>query len=90
MIDETILNKVIELFATMTDVPAAEITADSELIDDLDISSMDVLFLISSLEEEFHISVSEKEIRKMVTVGDVVQVIQELKNKLGRNNKNPQ
>lgn len=78
MIDETILNKVIELFATMTDVPAAEITADSELIDDLDISSMDVLFLISSLEEEFHISVSEKEIRKMVTVGDVAQVIRTL------------
>ena len=34
--------------------------------------------------------VSEKEIRKMVTVGDVVQVIQALKNKLVRNNKNPQ
>ena len=58
--------------------PEAEITADSELIEDLDISSMDVLFLISSLEEEFHISVLEKEIRKMVTVGDVAQVIQAL------------
>lgn len=90
MIDEALLKKVIALFSTMTEVPAAEITADNELIDDLDISSMDVLFLISSLEEEFHISVSEKEIRKMVTVGDVVQVIQELKNKLERNNKNPQ
>ena len=90
MIDEALLKKVIALFSTMTEVPTAEITADSELIDDLEISSMDVLFLISSLEEEFHISVSEKEIRKMVTVGDVVQVIQELKNKLERNNKNPQ
>lgn len=90
MIDEALLKKVIALFSTMTEVPTSEITADSELIDDLEISSMDVLFLISSLEEEFHISVSEKEIRKMVTVGDVVQVIQELKNKLGRNNKNPQ
>ena len=78
MIDEALLKKVIALFSTMTEVPAAEITADSELIDDLDISSMDVLFLISSLEEEFHISVSEKEIRKMVTVGDVAQVIRTL------------
>ena len=78
MIDEALLKKVIALFSTMAEVPAAEITVDSELIDDLDISSMDVLFLISSLEEEFHISVSEKEIRKMVTVGDVAQVIRTL------------
>ena len=88
MCKDDILKRVIELFSTMTE--AEEITEDRDLIEDLEISSMDVLFLISSLEEEFHISVSEKEIRKMVTVGDVVQVIQELKNKLERNNKNPQ
>lgn len=78
MIDEALLKKVIVLFSTMTEVPAAEITADSELIDDLDISSMDVLFLISSLEEEFHISISEKEIRKVVTVGDAAHMVQAL------------
>ena len=56
-----------------------ELTLDNELVNDLEISSMDVLFLISSLEEEFHISVPEKAIRQMVTVGDVVQVIQDLR-----------
>lgn len=78
MVDKSILKKVIELFSTMTEVAAEEITEESELIDDLEISSMDVLFLISSLEEEFHISVPEKEIRKMVTVGDVARIIQTL------------
>lgn len=76
MYNEDILKRVIELFSTMTEVE--EITEDSELIDDLEISSMDVLFLISSLEEEFKIQVPEKSIRKMVTIGDVAEVIASL------------
>ena len=71
------LQRVIDLFATMADTDD-EITEESELIEDLGISSMDVLFLISSLEEEFKIKVSEKEIRKMVTIGDVTEVIKRL------------
>ena len=74
MVNNNILQRVIDLFATMADTEE-EITADSELIEDLGISSMDVLFLISSLEEEFKIKVPEKEIRKIVTVGDVVDTI---------------
>ena len=76
MDNETILNRVIELFATMTE--AEEITADSEILEDLEISSMDVLYLISSLEEEFHITVPEQLVRRMVTVGDVADVIGQL------------
>lgn len=73
MCKEDILKRVIELFSTMTE--AEEITEDSELIEDLEISSMDVLFLISCIEEEFNIKVPEKAIRKMFTVGDVADVI---------------
>lgn len=76
MSEEMILEKVIAVFATMADTDD-EITADSELMEDLNISSMDILMLMTTLEEEFKISISEKEIRKMVTVGDVVQVISE-------------
>lgn len=76
MCKEDVLKKVIELFSTMSD--AEQITPDSELIDDLGISSMDVLFLISSMEEEFKIKVPESAIRKMVTVDDVAEVIASL------------
>jgi len=76
MNSEKILERVIALFSTMTE--AEEITEESELIDDLEISSMDVLFLISSLEAEFDIKVPEKAIRKMATIGDVVEVIEGL------------
>ena len=76
MSEEMILEKVIAVFATMADTDD-EITADSELMEDLNISSMDILMLMTTLEEEFKITIPEKEIRKMVTIGDVVQVISE-------------
>lgn len=69
---EDVLDRVIELFYTMTE---AEVNKDSEIMEDLDITSMDVLFLISSIEEEFKIKIPEKAIRKMVTVGDVADVV---------------
>ena len=37
-----------------------------------------MLFLISSMEEEFKIKVPEKSIRKMVTISDVAEVIASL------------
>ena len=76
MYSEEILKRVIEMFTTMTD--AEEITADSELIDDLEVSSMDVLFLVSSMEEEFQVKIPETAIRKMFTIGDVAEIITEL------------
>lgn len=77
MFDKGIQERVIEQLSTLTEVD--ELTLDNELVNDLEISSMDVLFLISSLEEEFKVKVMEKDIRKMVTVGDVVQIIQDLR-----------
>lgn len=71
---EKILNRVIELFSTMTE--AEEITEDSELLEDLEISSMDAMLLVTNMEEEFKIKLPESELRKMVTVGDVVDVIE--------------
>lgn len=73
MENNIIKDKVIALFKEMTDND--EITENSELIEDLEVSSMDVLFLITSLEEEFSIQIPEKAVRKMITVGDVVQTI---------------
>ena len=72
MRDVSIQESVIALFSTMTD---EEVHLDSELVDDLGISSMDVMVVISSLEEEFHVKISENEIRRMYTVGDVVDTI---------------
>ena len=76
MSDKEISKKVIRILSMVTE--AEEISEDSELMEDLEISSMDILFLISSLEEEFQITIPEKFVRKIVTVEDVVNIVTDL------------
>lgn len=71
---ERILRFVNSIFATMTEVES--IQEDNDLIEDLGISSMDILTLISYLEEEFNITITERMVRKVATVGDLVDMVQ--------------
>lgn len=71
---ERILRFVNSIFATMTEVEL--IQEDNDLIEDLGISSMDILTLISYLEEEFNITITERMVRKVATVGDLVDMVQ--------------
>ena len=77
MVYEDILNRVIDVFAVIADTGDA-ITADSDLIEDLGVSSMDILMMICNLEEEFKIKVPEKMIRRMTTIGDVADTMESL------------
>lgn len=74
---DEILERVINLLAAMKELEN-EVTADSELIDDLGISSMDLVALITGLEEEFEVKIPVNAIQKMYTVADVVEIIDEL------------
>lgn len=71
---QQILTTITDMFAIMTD--ADEILETSDLVDDLGISSMDILALMSNLEEEFGIRITERSIRKMETVGDIVDLVE--------------
>lgn len=71
---EEIIQFLSSVFATIIDVK--EIRESDELIDDLGISSMDILTLISYLEEEFNIQITERMIRRVVTVGDLADLVQ--------------
>ena len=71
-----VLEKIINVFATMSEVE--EITEESELLEDLELSSIDVFSLLATLETEFSITIPEKMIRKMVTVEDVADIVIDL------------
>lgn len=71
---EKILHFISSVFATMTE--AESIQENDDLIEDLGISSMDILTLISYLEEEFNITITERMIRNVATVGDLVDLVQ--------------
>jgi len=73
---DEILEKIIALISTISE--AEEITEDSEMIEDLGISSMDVLYLVSCMEAEFGIKIPEKAIRRLEIVGDMADVVESL------------
>lgn len=74
---EEIFRFIVSVFETLIEVN--EIQERNELVEDLGISSMDILTLLSYLEEEFDIRITERMIRRVVTVGDLVDLVQKHK-----------
>ena len=54
-----------------------EITPETVLLSDLGISSFDLIQFICTLEEEFNVEISDRELRNFKTVGDVISFIED-------------
>ena len=54
-----------------------DVTLDAKLIDDLGADSLDTIELVIAFEEAFEIEIEEAEAEKLVTVGDVVNFLEE-------------
>jgi acyl carrier protein len=70
-----IFEKVKEKIAEQLGIDADEVTLESQIVDDLDADSLDVIELLMMLEEEFDMEITDEEAEKLVTVGDVVEYI---------------
>lgn len=72
------MDKTVELIANIiedvADIPAEDINADSLIMDDLDLSSLEIMSLIAELEHKLSISISEKELLSLKTVGDLAEL----------------
>lgn len=54
----------------------AEITMDSALVDDLGLSSLEVINIVAAFEDEFGIEVPDRVIPTLRTVGDIVDYLE--------------
>lgn len=73
-----VFSRLKELLAEQFMVDEDEITLETSFVDDLGADSLDIVELTMALEEEFDITeISEEDISKLVTVGDVVRNISE-------------
>ncbi|MCD7757762.1 MAG: acyl carrier protein [Clostridiales bacterium] len=69
-------DKVIEIVRDSFDFSeGTEITPESRLLEDLGMSSLAILALISDLEEAFDVRIPTRKLSKIVTVGDLQQFI---------------
>lgn len=70
-------NKVMRIIAEISEVNESEIRMESELVDDLEVDSMMSLEILTELEREFDIRISEKDLADFVTVGDIFNFVKE-------------
>ena len=72
------LEKIKEMLAEALNLPAEKITAESKIVEDLGADSLDVVELLSRLEDEYGITIPDEDVEELFTVGDVVNEIEKL------------
>ncbi len=74
MIFETVRDTLAKQF----DIDPAEISMDTNLIDDIGADSLDVVELIMSLEENYGITISDDDAASLITVSKIVDYIERM------------
>ena len=72
------LIKLIEPYVRNEDA-LAKINESTEFIKDLDVNSSRLVDIILSLEDDFDISINDEEAEKLMTVGDVINLLKDKK-----------
>ena len=70
--------KIQEMLAESLNLPLEKITLEAKIVDDLGADSLDAVELISRLEDEYNVTVEDDDIENMVTVGDLVNMLEKL------------
>lgn len=71
-----VLEKVKAILSEQFDVEEDSITPDTNLSEDLEAESLDVVDLLMSIEDEFEIEVPDEEIENIKTVDQLVKYIE--------------
>lgn len=70
--------KIQAMLAEALNLPLEKITMESKIVDDLGADSLDAVELISRLEDEYNVTVADEDVENMVTVGDLVNMVEKL------------
>ncbi len=71
-----VFEKIRDIIVDQLDASADDVTAEASIIDDLGADSLDVVDLISSVEDEFDVEIPDEEVENIKTVGDIVSYIE--------------
>lgn len=69
--------KIRDILVEFVDVPKEQITMETNLLADLELSSLDVVNIIVAFEDEFEIEIPDRKLLEIVTVEDVVRLLEE-------------
>lgn len=72
------LQKVQEMLAEALNLSVEQVSADAKIVEDLGADSLDVVELLSRLEDEFGITIPDEDVESLVTVADVAAELEKL------------
>lgn len=72
------LEKVQAMLADALNLPVSKVTPDARIIDDLGADSLDVVELLSRLEDEYDVVIPDEDVEKLKTVQDVAEELEKL------------
>ncbi len=72
-----VFEKLKEIIAEQFDVSEDSITLTTNIADDFDADSLDIVDLVMSIEETFEVEIPDSEVDNIRTVGDVVRYIED-------------
>ena len=72
-----VFERIREIICDQLDLDEDKVTTESDIVEDFDADSLDVVDLVMSLEDEFGLEVPDEQIENFRTVGDVVRYIEE-------------
>jgi acyl carrier protein len=71
-------DRVKQILTNRLGIPPSDITTESKLVDDLGMDSLDAVELAIATERDFAVAISDEEVAKLVTVADIIALVQRL------------
>ena len=72
-----IVSQILGILEDVAEIAPEDVNEDSALMDDLDLSSREILTIVADLEETFGLRIPEKELRSFVTISDLADYLAE-------------
>ena len=72
------LEKIQAMLAEALNLPLEKVTPDAKIVEDLGADSLDVVELLSRLEDEYGVMIPDEDVENLVTVADVAKQLENL------------
>ena len=73
----SVFERLQKIIAEQLAIDEDDIRPDSDIIDDLGADSLDIVDLVMSIEDEFHVEIPDEAVEEMRTVDDAVRYIED-------------
>ena len=71
-------DRILQIIAEQFNIDEDDLTEDMNFQDDLNADSIELVELVMTIEEEFETEVSEEDLERLKTIGDVIEYVEDL------------